>query len=48
VIEQLKEAKIDLNAIAKQLEDQGIDKFNQPYDKLMQAIDEHKKALTPA
>ncbi len=48
VIEQLKEAKIDLNAIAKQLEDEGIDKFNQPYDKLMQAIDEQKKALTPA
>lgn len=47
VLEQVEAAKIDLNAVAQQLEE-GIEKFNQPYDKLMQAIDEQKKALLTA
>lgn len=45
ILEQVQQAGIDLNAVAQQLEEEGLDKFNQPYDKLMRAIDEQKKAL---
>lgn len=37
-LEQLKKIDIDLNAISNQLEKEGIDKFNKPYDQLLQAI----------
>jgi len=29
---------IDLNALTQQLEDEGVEKFNQPFDKLMEAL----------
>lgn len=48
VLERVQQAGIDLNAVAQQLEDEGIEKFNQPYDKLLAAIDEQKKALVSA
>ena len=47
VLEKVKQAGIDLAALMQQLEEEGIDKFNRPYDKLMQAIDEQRKSLTP-
>ncbi|MGI4022552.1 MAG: transaldolase [Janthinobacterium lividum] len=45
-LEQIKTAGIDLDAITQQLEDEGIEKFNQPYDKLLAAIEKQKNALT--
>ncbi|MBD2757423.1 transaldolase [Spirosoma validum] len=45
VLDRVQQAGIDLNAIAQQLEDEGIQKFNDPYDKLMQAIDQQRNAL---
>jgi transaldolase len=42
---QVQAAGIDLNAVARQLEDKGIDKFTPLYDKLLQAIREQKQAL---
>ncbi|WP_375448088.1 transaldolase [uncultured Fibrella sp.] len=48
VLATVREAGIDLDALMQQLEDEGIDKFNKPYDKLLKAIDDQKKNLTPA
>ena len=45
VLARVKEVGIDLLAITTQLETEGIDKFIKPYDKLLAAIDEQKKAL---
>lgn len=42
-LEQLQGIGIDLNVISTQLENQGIEKFNRPYDKLLQAIEEKKR-----
>jgi transaldolase len=41
-LEKLKELGIDLDAITQQLEDEGIDKFNKPFEKLLKAIEEQK------
>lgn len=43
-LEQIKTAGIDLDAITQQLEDEGIEKFNQPYDKLLAAIEKQKQS----
>ncbi|MBF9254894.1 transaldolase [Pontibacter sp. 172403-2] len=40
---QLKKAGIDLDAITQKLEDEGIEKFNDPYNKLLDAIAQQKK-----
>ncbi len=46
VLEQIKAAGINLNAVTQQLEEEGIEKFNKPYDKLLAAIETQKqKAL---
>ena len=46
VLAAIKKAGIDIDAITKQLEEEGIEKFNKPYDKLLAAIEEQKqKAL---
>lgn len=42
-LSQLKEAGIDLDEMTQKLEEEGIEKFNQPYDKLLNAIAEQKK-----
>ena len=41
-LEKLKELGIDLDAITQQLEDEGIEKFNKPFEKLLKAIEEQK------
>jgi transaldolase/transaldolase/glucose-6-phosphate isomerase len=41
-LNQLKENKIDIDAITQKLEDEGIEKFNKAYDKLLKAIEEQK------
>jgi transaldolase len=42
-LEQLKTIGIDLAEISVQLENEGIEKFNRPYDKLLKAIEEKKR-----
>jgi transaldolase len=42
---QLKEKGIDINAITQQLEDEGIEKFNKAYDKLLEAIKKRKQMV---
>jgi transaldolase len=44
-LEKLKELGIDLNAITQQLEDEGIEKFNKPFEKLLKAIEEQKNKV---
>jgi len=41
-LEKLKEAGIDIDKITQQLEDEGIDKFNKPFEKLLNAIESQK------
>lgn len=43
VLAQIKEAGIDIDKITQQLEDEGIEKFNKPYDKLLAAIEAQKQ-----
>ena len=42
---QLKAAGIDLDAITQSLEDEGIEKFNEAYEKLLTAIETQKKII---
>ena len=48
VLDQVQQAGVNLKAVAEQLEKEGIAKFNQPYDKLLQAIDTQKQVLAAA
>jgi len=41
-LNRLKKAGIDIDKITQQLEDEGIDKFNKPFEKLLQAIEDQK------
>ncbi len=41
-LNRLKAAGIDIDKITQQLEDEGIDKFNKPFEKLLQAIEDQK------
>ena len=45
VMEDIKNAGIDIDLITKKLEDEGIEKFNVPYDKLLLAIEGQKKKI---
>jgi transaldolase len=45
VLDELKKIGINLDELTAQLESEGIEKFNKPYDRLLQAI-EGKKAQT--
>jgi len=45
VLEDIKKAGISLDAITQQLEEEGIEKFNKPYDKLLEAIENQKKKI---
>jgi transaldolase len=42
-MEELKEKGIDIDQITQKLEDEGIDKFNQAYEKLIKSIDDQKR-----
>jgi transaldolase len=42
VLNKLKALDIDIDQITQKLEDEGIDKFNKPFEKLLQAIEDHK------
>jgi len=41
-LDRLKAAGIDIDQITQQLEDEGIDKFNKPFEKLLKAIEDQK------
>ncbi|MDB5249836.1 MAG: transaldolase [Segetibacter sp.] len=45
VLDKLKNAGIRLDEITQKLEDDGIEKFNAPYNKLMKAIENQRKQL---
>jgi len=45
LLEKLKTAGIDIDAITQQLEDEGIEKFNKPFEKLLQAIEDQKNKV---
>ena len=40
VLEQLPELGVDIDRVTKRLEDEGVEKFNKPYDKIVAAIAE--------
>lgn len=42
VLDKLKSAGIDIDKITQQLEDEGVDKFNKPFEKLLQSIEDQK------
>lgn len=42
VLAKLKESGIDIDAITQKLEDEGVEKFNKAYDKLLEAIEKQK------
>ena len=42
ILEKIKAAGIDLDKLTQQLEDEGIDKFNKPFEKLLQSIEDQK------
>jgi transaldolase len=48
VFEELPKLGINLDAITQQLEDEGVTKFNQPFDKLMQAVQTKQGAVRQA
>ena len=43
VLQQLKENGINIDTITQSLEDEGIEKFNKPYDKLLAGIEKQKQ-----
>lgn len=45
LLKQLKEKGIDINSITHELEDQGIEKFNKAYDKLLEAVGKQKRGV---
>jgi transaldolase len=44
VLQRLPEVGLDLNQATQQLEDEGVDKFNKPYDKLLGTLEEKCRA----
>jgi transaldolase len=38
VLERLPELSISVDKLTQQLEDEGVEKFNQPFDKLMKTL----------
>ena len=44
-LDRLKAAGIDIDQLTQQLEDEGIDKFNKPFEKLLQAIEDQKSKV---
>ena len=42
ILEKIKAAGIDIDKLTQQLEDEGIDKFNKPFEKLLQSIEDQK------
>ncbi len=46
-LQRLPELGIDLNQVTQQLEDEGVDKFNKPFDSLMSTLEaKHQAAVS--
>ena len=45
ILQRLPELGIDLQQVTQQLEEEGIEKFNQPFDKLMATLEEKRQML---
>ncbi|MCO5949964.1 transaldolase [Mucilaginibacter flavidus] len=45
ILDKIKAAGIDIDKITQQLEDEGIEKFNKPFEKLLQAIEDQKNKV---
>ncbi|MEJ2707058.1 MAG: bifunctional transaldolase/phosoglucose isomerase [Anaerolineales bacterium] len=43
VLEQLEQVGIDIDEVTQQLEDEGVDKFNKPFDRLMETLEDKRK-----
>jgi transaldolase len=43
VMKELAESQIDIDKITKQLEDEGVEKFNKPYDLIMATLDKARE-----
>ena len=41
ILERLAELGIGIDAVTQQLEDEGVEKFNEPFDKLMKALEKY-------
>jgi transaldolase len=41
-LDRVKAAGIDIDALTQQLEDEGVEKFNAPFEKLLQSIEDNK------
>ncbi len=44
-LDRLAKAGIDIHKLTQQLEDEGIDKFNKPFEKLLQSIEDQKSKV---
>jgi len=44
-LERLKAAGIDIDKLTQQLEDEGVDKFNKPFEKLLKSIEDQKEKV---
>ena len=42
ILDKVKAAGIDIDALTQQLEDEGVEKFNAPFEKLLQSIEDNK------
>jgi transaldolase len=45
ILQKIKAAGIDIDKLTQQLEDEGIEKFNKPFEKLLQAIEDQKSKV---
>jgi len=45
ILEKIKAAGIDIDKITQQLEDEGIEKFNAPFEKLLKSIEDQKEKV---
>ena len=45
ILDRIKAAGIDIDQITQQLEDEGIDKFNKPFEKLLKSIEDQKEKV---
>jgi transaldolase len=45
IMERLPELGINIDKVTQQLEDEGVKKFNEPFDKLMEALAQHNTGL---
>ncbi len=45
ILEKIKAAGINIDVLTQQLEDEGIEKFNKPFEKLLQSIEDQKSKV---